>query len=147
MSYRKSAHSVFDLKYHLVWVTKYRKDVLRGEVALRLRELIRQSCASQEVYVLSGHVGEDHVHLLVSVPPSLCFSELVQRLKGRSSRKLLQEYGMLRKRFWGRHLWARGYFAVSSGNVTDQVIKDYIEAQSQPDPSDGEDHFGIEKKE
>src|SRR5512145_2536664 len=82
MSYRKTAHSVYDLKYHVVWITKYRKPVLRGEIAVRLRELIRQTCATLEVYIISGHVSADHVHLLVSVPPQLAVSELVQRLKG-----------------------------------------------------------------
>ena len=76
MSYRKTAHSVYDLKYHMVWVTKYRKAVLRGEIAVRARELIRQTCATLEVYILSGHVSSDHIHLLVSVPPQLAVSEL-----------------------------------------------------------------------
>jgi putative transposase len=144
MGYRKTAHSVYDLKYHLVWATKYRKAVLKGEIAIRVRELIRQSCAAQEVYILSGHVAQDHVHLLVSVPPSLAVSELMKRIKGRSSRKLMQEYSGLSRQFWGRHLWARGYFAASSGNVTDEAIKAYIEAQSGEDPRAGEDHFGVE---
>ena len=142
MSYRKTSHAVYDLKYHLVWVTKYRKAVLRGEIALRLRELVRQTCARMEVYILSGHVAADHVHLLVSVPPYVSVSDLMQRIKGRSSRKLLQEFGELSRQFWGRHLWARGYFAVSSGNVTDEVIKQYIESQAVRPPSE-EDGFSV----
>jgi len=142
MGYRKTSHSIYDLKYHLVWITKYRKPVLRGEIALRLRELVRQTCATLDEYILSGHVAADHVHLLVSVPPQVSVSELMQRIKGRSSRKLLQEFGELRRQFWGRHLWARGYFAASSGNVTDEVIKQYIESQGEQPPSD-EDGFSI----
>jgi len=142
MSYRKTAHSVYDLKYHVVWITKYRKPVLRGEVALRLRELIRQTCASLEVYIISGHVSADHVHLLLSVPSHLAVSELVQRLKGRSSRRLLEEFGELSRQYWGRHLWARGYFAVSTGNVTDEVIRQYIESHGEMPPEDDE-HFNI----
>lgn len=142
MSYRKTSHAVYDLKYHLVWVTKYRKAVLRGEIALRLRELVRQTCARMEVYILSGHVAADHVHLLVSVPPYVSVSDLMQRIKGRSSRKLLQEFGELSRQFWGRHLWARGYFAVSSGNVTDEVIKQYIESQAER-PLSEEDGFSV----
>ena len=142
MGYRKTSHSVYDLKYHLVWITKYRKQVLRGEIAFRLRELVRQTCATLDVYILSGHVAVDHVHLLVSVPPQVSVSDLMQRIKGRSSRKLLQEFGELRRQFWGRHLWARGYFAASSGNVTDEVIKQYIESQGEQPPSD-EDSFSI----
>lgn len=142
MSYRKGSHSVYDIKYHVVWTTKYRKAVLRGEVAKRLRELVRQTCATMDIYILSGHVAKDHVHLLLSVPPKVSVSELMQRLKGRSSRIMLQEFNELRRQFWGQHLWARGYFAASSGNVTDEVIQQYIE--SQEGITDVDDQFSIE---
>ena len=145
MSYRKTAHSVYDLKYHLVWITKYRKPILRGEIGKRARELIRQTCASLEVYIVKGHVAKDHVHLLVSVPPSLAVSELVKRLKGRSSRLMLEEFGELRKVYWGRHLWARGYFVASSGNVTDAIIAEYIENQAQLAPEEGDQDFSVEE--
>ena len=144
MEYRKTAHSVYDIKYHIVWITKYRKAILRGEIAIRVRELIRQTCASLDVYIEKGHVAKDHVHLLVSVPPDLAVSELVQRLKGRSSRLMLEEFGELRKAFWGRHLWARGYFVASTGNVTDEVIKQYIEMQGEKAPTEDED-FKVEE--
>ena len=145
MSYRKTAHSVYDLKYHIVWITKYRKPILRGEVGKRVRELIRQTCATLDVYIVKGHVSKDHVHLLVSVPPNLAVSELVKRLKGRSSRLMLEEFGELRKVYWGRHLWARGYFAASSGNVTDEIIAEYIEKQSQLAPEEGDQEFSVEE--
>ena len=138
MSYRKTAHSVYDLKYHLVWITKYRKPVLRGQIGLRLRELVRQTCTTLDVYILSGHVAVDHVHLLVSVPPHVSVSDLMQRIKGRSSRRLMEEFGEIRRQFWGQHLWARGYFAASTGNVTDEIIKQYIESQGQEPPSEDE---------
>lgn len=141
MSYRKGSHSVYDIKYHVVWTTKYRKAVLRGEVAKRLRELVRQTCATMDIYILSGHVAKDHVHLLLSVPPKVSVSELMQRLKGRSSRIMLQEFNELRRQFWGQQLWARGYFAASSGNVTDEVIQQYIE--SQEGITDVDDQFSI----
>lgn len=128
-SYRKSAHSTYDIKYHLVWITKYRKPVLTGKIAERTRELIRITCASNEVEILAGHVGKDHIHLLVSVPPHLSASKLVQYLKGNTSRKLQMEYKELNKEYWGRHLWARGYFVASSGNVTDEIIAEYIKNQ------------------
>ena len=142
MSYRKTSHSVYDLKYHIVWITKYRKPVLQGEIAVRVRELVRQTCATLDVYIVSGHVSKDHVHLLVSVPPKVSVSELVKRLKGRSSRRMMEEYNELRRQFWGRHLWARGYFAASTGNVTDEIIKQYIESQEQGDES-GDDNFKL----
>ena len=143
MSYRKGSHTVYDLKYHIVWITKYRKPVLRGEVAKHLRELVRQICATLEVEIVSGHVAVDHVHLLVSVPPHLAVSELVQRLKGRTSRLMLTAFNELSRQFWGRHLWARGYFVASSGNVTDEVIKQYIEAQEKNLPPDDASTFTI----
>ncbi len=145
MSYRKTAHSVYDLKYHIVWITKYRKPILRGEIGKRVRELIRQTCASLDVYIVKGHVSKDHVHLLVSVPPNLAVSELVKRLKGRSSRLMLEEFGELRKTYWGRHLWARGYFVASSGNVTDEIIAEYIEKQAQLAPEEGDQDFRVEE--
>jgi len=84
MGYRKTAHSVYDLKYHIVWITKYRKPILHGAIGLRVRELIQQTCASLDVYIEKGHVAKDHVHLLVSVPPNIAVSELVQRFVVRS---------------------------------------------------------------
>ncbi len=144
MGYRKTAHSVYDLKYHIVWITKYRKPILHDAIGLRVRELIQQTCASLDVYIEKGHVAKDHVHLLVSVPPNIAVSELVQRLKGRSSRLMLQEFGELKKAYWGEHLWARGYFVASTGNVTDAIIAEYIEKQGQQDLDAGEQDFSVE---
>ena len=127
--YRKTSHSVYDLKYHLVWITKYRKQVLMGLVAERLRELIRQICKENDIEIIKGHVSKDHVHLFVSVPPHISVSNLVQMIKGKTSRKMLGDFKPLQKQFWGRHLWARGYFVASSGNITDEVIMEYIEHQ------------------
>ncbi len=127
--YRKGSHTIYDIKYHIVWITKYRKPVLSGLVAERCREIIRQVCKEEEVEIMKGHVSKDHIHLFVSVPPTLSVSKLVQLVKGRSSRKLLQEDKNLQKQYWGQHLWARGYFVASSGNITDEMIKDYIENQ------------------
>ncbi len=91
--------------------------------------MIRQVCKNNEIEIIAGHVSRDHVHLLISVPPHMSVSKTVQYIKGYTSRKLLMEYKELNKQFWGHHLWARGYFAASSGNVTDEVIIEYIETQ------------------
>ncbi len=136
-NYRKSSHTVYDLKYHLVWVTKYRKRVLRGEIAERVRNLIREICKARDVEIIKGHISSDHVHLFLSVPPHLSVSQLTQSLKGKTSRKMMMEYKSLSRAFWGRHIWARGYFAASSGNVTDEVIMKYIEQQGK-EPPDGD---------
>jgi putative transposase len=136
MGYRHGAHTVFEIHVHLVWVTKYRRRMLAGDVGVRVRELIRQVCRSEDVEILKGHVSRDHVHLFVSIPPQVTISRLVQRLKGKSSHKMLSEYAHLRKAFWGRHLWARGYFCCSSGNVTDEVVKAYIENQREEEDAE-----------
>ena len=143
--YRKTSHTVFDVKVHIVWITKYRKRVLYGQVAERARELIREVCRGHEVEIISGHVGKEHVHLLVSLPPYISISKLVQYIKGKSSRKLLQEFKLLSKQFWGQHLWGRGYFVASSGNVTDEVIKEYIESQDEGETFNNDDSFDIEQ--
>lgn len=127
---RKNSHVQYDLEYHIVWTTKYRYKVLIDRKAERVRELIRQSCNSMDVRILRGSVGREHIHLMVSVPPSLAISKLVQQLKGKTSRVLLNEYKDLRKRYWVQHLWASGYFCRTVGSVTRDTIKDYIENQS-----------------
>ncbi len=106
-----------------------------GLVGERVRELIRQICKGHDVEILKGHVSKDHVHLFVSVPPHLAISKLVQYLKGKSSYKLLQEDKQLSRMFWGRHLWGRGYFVATSGNITDEVVLEYIKNQDE-DPKD-----------
>ena len=93
--YHHGGHTLHDLKYHLVWTTKYRFAVLKGDVALRCRDLIREICQAREVKIVRGAVSADHLHLLVSAPPQLAPSKLVQYLKGRSSRKLQEEFPAL----------------------------------------------------
>ena len=136
-NYRESSHTVYDLKYHIVWITKYRKPILQGEIAKRARDLLREICKAKDVEIIKGHISKEHVHVFVSVPPHISVSQLVQSLKGKSSRKLLLEYKGLSRAFWGRHLWARGYFVASSGNVTDEVIMKYVEQQGN-EPIDGD---------
>jgi len=134
--YRRTSHTKFDIKLHFVWITKYRKPLLTGSIAVRTRDLVRQICTELEVEIIKGHVSKDHVHLYVSCPPHVSPSYLMQRVKGRSSRKLISEFAAIRKACWGRHVWARGFFVASSGNVTDEVIREYIETQDLPKPDD-----------
>ena len=129
MAMRKSSHVQYDIEYHIVWTTKYRYKVLNGKVAERARVLIRQCCNSMNVTIVKGSIGKEHIHLLVSCPPSLSVSKLVQQLKGKTSRTLQMEYKELKKRYWGQHLWSSGYFCRSVGTVTREMIKDYIENQ------------------
>ena len=141
--YRRTAHTRFDIKYHFVWVTKYRKPVLTGEVGSRLRDLVREICRTHEIEILQGAVSRDHVHVLLSCPPNISPSKAMQYIKGKTSRKLMMEFKHIQKQYWGRHLWARGYFVASSGNVTDEAIMEYIRHQDGTEPSDGGDNFQI----
>jgi putative transposase len=131
VDYQTGSHSVYDIKYHFVWVTKYRHDVLTGEIGERTREIIRQCCFARDLTIIKGSVGKDHIHLLVSCPPKLSPSSIIQYLKGRSSRMLQMEYSQLKKRYWGQHLWARGYFCATVGAVNVEIIKKYIEGQQR----------------
>jgi len=137
--YRQGSHTRYDLKVHLVFVTKYRKKVLRGEIAKRTRSLIREICLANDIQIIKGHISKDHVHLLLSYPPRLSVSKIAQYVKGKSSRRLMQEYKELSRKFWGQHIWARGYFAVSTGNITDKVIKEYIANQDKMDDMKDDD--------
>ncbi|QQK74612.1 IS200/IS605 family transposase [Salicibibacter cibarius] len=114
--YKRSSHAVYDIKYHIIWVTKYRYHVLRGDIARRVRELIRQGCEARGITILQGSVGKDHIHLLLSCPPSIAPSK--------------------KKRYWGQHLWARGYFCATVGNVTEEIIRNYIENQTSEKRND-----------
>ncbi len=134
--YKRGSHTVWDCKYHLVWATKYRYSVLSGDVGERCRELLREIAMSKEMFIYAGSINRNHVHMLIGIPPQLSVSRAVQYLKGKSSHKLLSEYKSLRKRYWGQNLWARGYWVASSGNVTDEVWKDYIKNQKPPEPDD-----------
>ena len=134
--YKSSSHAVWDCKYHLVWITKYRYPVLVGDVGLRARELVREIARSLEMTIYAGAINRDHVHVLVSIPPQVSVSRAVQFLKGKSSHRLLSEFAALRKRYWGQLLWARGYWVASSGNVTDEVWQKYIENQTPEEPDD-----------
>ena len=136
MEYRKGTHTVYNIEYHFVWVTKYRYHVLVNDLKTRAREIIRQSCMQYEIKIIKGHVSKDHIHLLVSCPPHLAPSKIIQKLKGKSSYTLQREFPHLKKRYWGQHLWAKGYFCTSVGNIDEKTIRDYIEGHLEISPDD-----------
>jgi putative transposase len=142
-SYRKGSHAVHDLKAHLIWVTKYRYNVLTEDVGIRLRDIIRQICDSNDINIIQGRVSKDHVHIYVSYPPKLSVSEMVRLMKGRSSRKIQEEFPQLGKRYWGKHFWGIGYAAFSSGHVTDEMIQDYLKHHKNH-PNHQDDNFAVE---
>ena len=138
--YSRGSHTLYDIKYHFVWITKYRYPVLKGPIAHRLRELLRQGCESRDMTIIKGAIRPDHVHLLIACPPQLAPSKIVQYLKGRSSRLVQEEFPQLKQRYWGQHLWARGYFCGTVGTVTDEMIREYIEKHED---KGGQDTFTI----
>lgn len=141
--YRKSSHTLFNIQLHITWITKYRYKVLQGEVGIRARDLVRRICNEENAEILSGAVAPDYIHILISIDPSTSPSKLVKYLKGKTSRKLQMEFPELKKRYWGQHLWARGYFVVSTGNVSSAMVKEYIEHHFEA--KEGKDTFRVEK--
>ena len=131
--YRKGAHTVLDIKYHFVWKTKYSYKILKGSLALRIRDLLRNIAAEKDVEIIRGNVRPDHIHVLVSAPAHLSPSKVIQLLKGKSSHRLQREFPELRKKYWGQHLWARGYFCSTVGAITEEMVKQYIENQGEED--------------
>ena len=124
---RSNGHTVSRLTAHIVWVSKYRYPVLQGDIKVRCRSILIQICEAEDVPILKGVVSNDHVHMHIEYRPSQDLSTLVKFLKGRSSRKLQMEFPELQRRYWGRHFWAIGFGCWSTGNVTDQIVNEYLE--------------------
>ena len=120
-----------------MFITKYRKPVLRGDIAKEIRDLVREICRTHDIEIVRGHIRPDHVHLLLDAPPKISPSKMMQAIKGKTSHHLLQDRRRLRKEFWGRHLWGRGYFVATTGNVSDEMVAEYIENQDLEHRDDG----------
>ena len=136
--FRRGGHTVSWLSVHIVWVTKYRYPILVGDVQVRCRDLIRQICDAEDVRILKGVISKDHIHIHIEYRPKLSISNLVKRLKGRTSRHLQQDFPELGKRYWGRHMWAIGYGVWSTGNITDEMVQEYLEYHRNPDDRGGD---------
>jgi len=125
--YTKNAGAVFNIKFHIVWCPKYRRKVLTGEIADRLVELLYEKAAERKISIEAVEVMPDHVHLFLSSDPTMGVAEIVNRLKGYTSRILRQEFPVLRSKL--PTLWSRSYYAGSVGHVSEYTIRKYIEAQ------------------
>lgn len=136
-NHRTNGHTVSRLTAHIVWVTKYRYAVLTGDIQIRCRSILIQICEAEDVQILKGVVSKDHVHMHIEYRPSQSLSMLVKSLKGRSSKKLQMEYPELQKRYWGRHFWAIGYGCWSTGNITDQMVNEYLEHHRKSNDNGG----------
>jgi len=142
--YNKSPHTIHRNHYHLVWITKYRYRVLQGNLRLRVREIIAQAAEEKGIKIINGVLSADHIHVFVSIPPHIAVSDFVKVAKGRSSRKIQQEFPEIRKRYWGRHFWGRGFFSTTSGNVTDEVINAYLDNHVDAHRSTNEENISLE---
>ena len=133
---RNGSHTISQLQIHIVWVTKYRYQVLKGDIQKRCRDIITQICDAEDIRILKGVVSKDHVHMHIEYPPSLSVSDIVKKLKGRSSRKLQMEFKELSKQYWGKHFWAIGYGVCSTGNVSQDMVDEYLEHHRNPSNKD-----------
>ena len=132
MGNRRTKHAVFDLKYHLVWIPKYRKHILAGEVAQYTKEVLQRIADEYGFWVDTMEVMEDHVHVFLEAPPRYSPAWIVQVMKSISAREVFQHFPQLRKQLWAGELWSDGYFVRSVGDqVTADVIRRYIEYQTQ----------------
>ena len=127
---KRTRHAVYDLKYHIVWVPKYRKIVLQGSVAKRLKEVFQGIAERYEFEIDTMEVMEDHVHLFLSAPPRYAPAGIVQIMKSISAKMVFREFPEIKEQLWGGELWSNGYFVRSTGDkVTSEVIRQYIRYQ------------------
>jgi putative transposase len=127
---KRTRHAVYDLKYHIVWIPKYRKIILTEEIAKRLKEIFQSIAERYEFEIDTMEVMEDHVHLFLSAPPRYAPAEIVQIMKSISARVVFREFPEVKDHLWGGELWDDGYFVRSTGDkVTSEVIRKYIKYQ------------------
>jgi putative transposase len=127
--YWTGTHTKHRLQYHLVWIPKYRKRVLRGKIAIRLKRLLYEACRINRWWMSELSIQVDHLHLVIQLHPRESIAEVVQILKGGTSRVIRKEYPELEEFLWGDSFWADGYFAETVGNVDEEVVRRYIRNQ------------------
>ena len=129
---KRTSHAVYDLKYHMVWVPKYRKMILRGDLAKRIREAFWEIAERYEFDIDTMEVKDDHVHLFLSAPPRYSPARVVQIIKSISAKMVFKQFREVKKQLWGGEFWSDGYFVRSVGDkVTSEVIRRYIKYQQQ----------------
>ena len=129
---KKLAHAVWNHKYHLIWCPKYRFRILKGSVKHSVKEIIRQLCERKKLELLEMYIQEDHVHLVLSRPPKFSVSDVVGFLKGKCAIKIFDKHLELKRRYWGRHFWAKGY-CVSTVGLDKEKIRKYVRWQQAKD--------------
>ena len=126
------SHSKWECKYHVVWIPKYRRKTLYGELRRKLGEVFHELARQKECKVLEGHLQPDHVHMLIAIPPKYAVAQVIGYLKGKSAIHIARTYLGQRKNFNGMHFWARGYF-VSTVGADEEVVRAYIRDQEKED--------------
>jgi len=133
MAPKASAHAVYDLKYHFVWTPKYRKELLIGEVAEAVREIVQSVAEAYGMEIDTMEVMEDQVHVFLSAPPRYSPARVMQIMKSISAREIFARFPWLRRKLWGGEFWGDGYFVRSIGDqVTSEIIRRYIRYQKSP---------------
>ena len=130
--YESLSHSKWECKYHVVFIPKYRRKMLYGELRQQLGEVFRRLAMQEECRVEEGHLMPDHVHMMISIPPKYAVSQVIGYIKGKSAIHLARVYGERKRNFVGQHFWARGYF-VSTVGRDEAVIREYIRKQEAED--------------
>lgn len=125
-------HSVWDCKYHVVWIPKYRRKDLYGRIRRHLGEVIRELARQRESQVLEGHLCSDHVHVYIAIPPKYAVAQVVGYIKGKSAIHIARTFAGRTRNFTGENFWARGYFASTVGR-DEEVIRNYIRQQEHED--------------
>jgi putative transposase len=129
---KRTSHAVYDLKYHMVWVPKYRKMILKGDLAKMIKEVFAEIAERYEFEIDTMEVKDDHVHLFLSAPPRYSPAGIVQIIKSISAKRVFKQFPEVKKQLWGGELWSGGYFVRSVGDkVTSEVIRRYIRYQQQ----------------
>jgi len=129
---KRTSHAVYDLKYHIVWVPKYRKMILKGDLARRIREIFAEISEKYEFEIDTMEVKDDHVHLFLSAPPRYSPAGIVQVMKSISAKMVFKEFSEVKEQLWGGEFWSDGFFVRSVGDkVTSEVIRRYIRYQQQ----------------
>ena len=132
MSKFKLAHVVWDCKYHIVLVPKYRYNVFDRAVKVAVRDEIKKLCVWMKVELIEGHVCEDHIHVCLAIPPKLSISDVIGTIKGKSAIRMFNKFPHLKKRYWGSHFWSRGYYVNTVGK-DEEMIREYIRNQDNLD--------------
>ena len=132
MSINKLSHVVWECKYHIVLVPKYRYKVFSREIRESVKDELRKLCLWMRVEIIEGNVCKDHIHLCLAIPPKYAISNVIGTLKGKTAIRMFNKFPKLRQKYWGSHFWSRGYYVNTVGK-NEEMIRQYIKDQDKLD--------------